>query len=299
MLFYLGLDLGQLSDYSALALLEEQVWCGPEVDFSGWQVFLPRELEDAGWVSPSALSPRSASGVYRINRELGRPAHPPLYLRHLERYELGTPYPEVIQRVIRLLTRPPIRYHLERTRLIVDATGVGRPVVDSFRAQGVHPVSILIHGGDRVTQEVAGIGDITLRVPKRDLVAAVQTTLQSRRLQIAAGLPLADVLRKELLGFRVKIDPRTAHDSYSHWREGDHDDLVLATAVACWYRETTNVPIEQRNREQGGYRVPLSSGEVEPFFKGELEPFIKDSRELESYGQPNPWRGLKTTNRGG
>ena len=243
--------------------------------------------------------PRSARGVARINRALGRPPHPPLYLRHLERYELGTPYPEVIQRVIRLLTRPPIRYHLDRTRLIVDATGVGRPVVDSFRAQGVHPVSILIHGGDRVRQEVAGIGNITLRVPKRDLVAAVQTTLQSRRLQIAAGLPLADVLRKELLNFRVKIDPRTAHDSYSHWREGNHDDLVLATAVACWYREVTNVLIEQRNREQGGYRVPVSSGVVEPFFKGELEPFIKDSRELESYSQPNPWRGLKSTNRGG
>jgi hypothetical protein len=28
---------------------------------------------------------------------------------------------------------------------------------------------------------------------------------------------------------------RTAHDSYEHWREGDHDDLVLAAALACWW----------------------------------------------------------------
>jgi hypothetical protein len=97
-----------------------------------------------------------------------------------------------------------------------------------------------------------------LRVPKRDLVAAVQTLLQNGRLRIAAGLPLADVLRKELLNFRVKVDPRTAHDSYSHWREGDHDDLVLATACACWYREYANRQVEQRNVEQGGYRVPIS-----------------------------------------
>jgi hypothetical protein len=274
MLYYIGLDLGQASDYSALCVIEEAVWCGPEVDFHGWGAFVPQEYEDAGWVSPSLLNPRSASQVYRINRELGRPPHPPLYLRWMERYELGTPYPEVIQRVFRLLTRHPIRHHMDRTRLIVDATGVGRPIVDSFRAQGVNPISVLIHGGDRVTQEVAGIGNTTLRVPKRDLVAAVQTTLQSRRLQIAAGLPLADVLRKELLNFRIKIDPRTAHDSYSHWREGDHDDLVLATAVACWYREVTNVPIEQRNREQGGYQVPIRNPNVEPFFKGKPEPII-------------------------
>ena len=186
------MDLGQATDYSALCVIEEaSLWCGPEVDFAGWGVFVPPELEDAGWVSPSLLSPRSAQGVATINRELGRPPHPPLYLRHLERYELGTPYPEVIARVIRLLTRHPIRSHLESTRLIVDATGVGRPVVDSFRAQGVHPVSVLIHGGDSVTAEAPGPEILNLRVPKRDLVAAVQTTLQSRRLQIAAGLPLA------------------------------------------------------------------------------------------------------------
>jgi hypothetical protein len=293
-LYYVGLDLGQASDYSALCVIEEAVWCGPEVDFHGWGVFVPPELEDAGWISPSLLSPRSAGGVARINRELGRPPHPPLYLRHLERYELGTSYPEVIARVIRLLTRHPIRHHLERTRLIVDATGVGRPVVDSFRAQGVRPVGITIHGGDTVTAEAPGPEILNLRVPKRDLVAAVQTTLQSRRLQIAAELPLAATLRKELLNFRIEIDPKTAHDSYSHWREGDHDDLVLATAVACWYREVTNLELERRNRAQGGYQIPVRNPNAEPFIKGEPEPFIKTEQRYYgtvSFAKPDP-RGL-------
>ena len=61
---------------------------------------------------------------------------------------------------------------------------------------------------------------------------------------MSASLPVAETLRKELLTFRVKIDPRTAHDSYSHWREGDHDDLVLATAMACWFREWWNALME-------------------------------------------------------
>jgi hypothetical protein len=39
------------------------------------------------------------------------------------------------------------------------------------------------------------------------------------------------------LNFRVKIDPLTAHDSYGAWREGQHDDLVLAVALAVWFAE--------------------------------------------------------------
>ena len=47
-----------------------------------------------------------------------------------------------------------------------------------------------------------------------------------------------------------------AHDSYEHWRESDHDDLVLAVACAAWFREYTNRKIEARNHKQGGYRLP-------------------------------------------
>ncbi len=48
---------------------------------------------------------------------------------------------------------------------------------------------------------------------------------------------LKDTLVKELLNFRVKINISTAHDSYEAWREGDHDDLVLSVALACWAGE--------------------------------------------------------------
>jgi hypothetical protein len=78
-LYYVGLDLGQAADYSALCLLlEEALWCRPEVDFHGWGAIVPPELEDAGWVSLARLSPRSARQVAQINFELGRPHNPPL-----------------------------------------------------------------------------------------------------------------------------------------------------------------------------------------------------------------------------
>jgi len=62
---------------------------------------------------------------------------------------------------------------------------------------------------------------------------------QAGRLKVAAELPAARLLVEELLNFRVKINVKTAHDSYEAWREGVHDDLVLAVALACWYEESS------------------------------------------------------------
>jgi len=248
--YLIGLDLGQSSDYTALALVEEPLW----VSGVGWEdfdVYLDEELAERGWISPADVSPLYAARILAVNYKYGRPAQPPLYVRHLERYELGTKYTEIITKVKRLLLQDPIRQRLERSRLLVDKTGVGAAVIDGFRQAGVNPFAITIHGGSQVTQEYTDF-----RVPKRDLVSAVQTVLQSGRLKIAEDLELAPLLRKELLNFRVKIDPRTAHDSYEHWREGDHDDLVLAVALAVWYREYRSRDIEKRNAEQGGFRMP-------------------------------------------
>ena len=77
-----------------------------------------------------------------------------------------------------------------------------------------------------------------LRVPKRDLIAAAQAALGTKRLKIAADLPHAQTLTDELRSFRVRIDPKTAHDSYNaETRVGAHDDLVLSVALAVWWRE--------------------------------------------------------------
>jgi hypothetical protein len=201
--FFLGLDLGQAADYTALAVLEKR--------------FPTRECEQT---------------VTRLGiqcREMVTEALPPRYLcRHLERQPLGTAYPAVAEHVRDLLTRPALR---GRTSLVVDNTGVGRPVVDMLRAAHLAPIGVTITGGDTVTQESGGY-----RVPKRDLVGVVQILLQSERLTFAQEMPLVPVLVRELMDFRVKISDQ-GHDSYGSWREGSHDDLVLAVAVAAWYGE--------------------------------------------------------------
>jgi hypothetical protein len=121
--------------------------------------------------------------------------------------------------------------------LLVDKTGVGASVLDSFTHAGIGATAITLHGGSAVSRDPQRAG---YRVPKRDLVTAAQVLLQGGRLKVAAGLPEAETLRRELLNFKVKIDPRTAHDSYEHWREGDHDDLVLSVSMAAWFRQWWN-----------------------------------------------------------
>jgi hypothetical protein len=162
-------------------------------------------------------------------------------VRHLERPPLGTSYLAVAARVKELLEAEPLKDH---TRLVVDATGVGAPVVDMLRQLGLGPVAVYITGGDKVTCE----GN-AFHVPKRDLVATVQVLLQSGRLKVAPVLALARVLVNELLAFRVTIT-ESAHDVYGG-RVGTHDDLVLSVALACWYGErggyTGRLP-EQRGR---------------------------------------------------
>jgi hypothetical protein len=117
----------------------------------------------------------------------------------------------------------------------VDATGVGRPVVDLFRrgklACPVLPVTIT--GGSAVAPADGG----GWNVPKKDLVVVLQLLLQSRRLVVANGLRDADVLKRELADFRVRVTA-AAHESFgAEWRTGAHDDLVLAVALAAWLLE--------------------------------------------------------------
>jgi hypothetical protein len=49
------------------------------------------------------------------------------------------------------------------------------------------------------------------------------------------------LLVKELDNFKVKVTV-AANETFESWREKDHDDLVLATAIAAWLGERTGLP---------------------------------------------------------
>lgn len=149
----------------------------------------------------------------------------------LERLPLGTPYTHaerqsVVGRVCEIMALPA----LSGAHLLIDRTGVGRAVYDLFIERGLKPIAINITGGNVVHPVPGGFN-----VPKRDLVFALVALFQAKQLRIPANLPETPILVRELENFKMKIKAGSTHDSYEAWREGDHDDLVLAASLPCWY----------------------------------------------------------------
>jgi hypothetical protein len=71
------------------------------------------------------------------------------------------------------------------------------------------------------------------RVPKRDLIVGLQVLMQQCGLQIAEGMKEGATLVREMAEMQVKISG-SGNEQFGAWRSGEHDDLVLAVALACW-----------------------------------------------------------------
>lgn len=197
--FVAGLDLGKLSDFSALALLE---WNQPLEHADSWRA------------------------DYAVTT--------------LKRWALGTPYLDVIAQTIRFFLdleakRPTAFFH---PLLVIDATGVGEAVVEAavrqMRENNVPGswCAATITAGNVITNH----GASRWSVSKKQLVSHLQAVMGSRRLHVAPELPDARTLLRELETFTVKITS-AGNESFESWRERDHDDLVLAVALAVWAAE--------------------------------------------------------------
>lgn len=202
MSYIVGVDLGQARDYTAVTVLD---------------VVRQQEIPQGFIWSVAEL--REGPVCY--------------HLRHLERVR-DERYPAIVKRVRSLVMALKGDRSVD---LVVDATGVGRAVVDLFEETGLDPIAVTITAGDAVNQD-----GHEWRVPKRDLVSVVRVLLETQRLKVAASLELAPVLVDELTSFQMRLTP-TGHDSYAAAREGQHDDLVLATALACWWGEQGPGPL--------------------------------------------------------
>lgn len=148
-----------------------------------------------------------------------------LIVRHLHRFPLGTSYPSIIESVETMMQDP----RLQDASIVCDATGVGRPVLDLMRLSGLKPVAVTITGGTTETRE-----GLHFHVPKKNLVSAVAVALETERLKVADGLEFAPLLRHELGNFKAKIT-LAGNTTFEAWRESDHDDLVIAVALAAWW----------------------------------------------------------------
>jgi hypothetical protein len=191
--YFIGLDLGQAGAFTALAVLERTLRDDPGTG--------------GRWAWRYAV-------------------------RHLERFQMGTPYGAVLAWLASRTEKPP----LQGATLVLDQTGVGRPVANSFRKAGL-PVNVgaavLTAGHTHAWHDGAHY------IPKVELAGVLQLALQERRLAIAPQLEHAPTLCRELEAFRPRV--RTVTDeTVADWREREHDDLVFATALPLWLAERTS-----------------------------------------------------------
>lgn len=206
-----GVDLGQSRDPTSIAVVERIAW-EPRI----------------------GIAKASLAAAYAEQR-----TRPPQYnLRALDQAPLGEPYPLQAQRVKRMLAVGRIAE--ADPRVYVDYTGVGRAVYEIFRDQHVpnlSPVTITF-GGD-VTAHASGFS-----VPKLVLISRLQALMHTGCLKMPDSLPLAKVLRRELLDFRVGYT--AVGNATFGAREGAHDDLVLAVALAVFGLDRDRVPDASR-----------------------------------------------------
>lgn len=116
--------------------------------------------------------------------------------------------------------------------LAVDATGVGRPVLESLREDPPLPWEVLgitSHGGQNLRGEWPDI-----RVPKESLVTALSASIDNRALIVPPNLPASERLAAQLLTYKAKRNMRTGRTKYEAAREKDHDDLVAALTLATF-----------------------------------------------------------------
>src|SRR3954453_15287582 len=139
MRFFIGLDLGQLNDYTALAIAE-QVMEVPQ--------------------KPAALPWQPGHPLYALAHQVGdQPLPAPTLkasyrLRHLQRYPLRTSYPTIVEHVKHLVQRPELQADLEADAVLaVDHTGVGVAVFDMLQQAELPCLlyGVTIHGGSEVT----------------------------------------------------------------------------------------------------------------------------------------------------
>jgi hypothetical protein len=185
---FLGLDLGQRQDPAALAVLERTH------EFTNHRD--PVTLEFDNYIQ--------------------------FTLRHVERFCLGLPYITIVERIARLVRDLPTMTTLYEPHLslVVDASGVGAPVVEMLQraGMGISIFPVIITAGEQAHPSPKGCYNI----PRRDLVTRLRISLEKQTLKIPTTVHDRAALLDELLTLGDRSGAR-------------HDDLAIAVALAVYW----------------------------------------------------------------
>ena len=148
-------------------------------------------------------------------------------IRYAHRFRLGTNYLDVAREVANLLEGLPQRP--EKPELWSDVTGVGRPVSDLLREQGLTPWNVNLTAGANWSLN----GNKTISLPKAIMASTLNVALQNGDIGFAGDLPWLEIITRELGTYRVTTTAAGV-DSFNSRTEADHDDFVIALGLAVF-----------------------------------------------------------------
>lgn len=215
---FIGLDIGRAQDNSAITVIARRIEA----------------------VEPLAPEPVTTIAMY--------------YVVMMQRYPLLTPYFALEEEVSRIWVSPQMLTN--EKHLIVDATGVGSPVVENLIQYRHLPAqAVIITGGESARQT----GDGVYNVSKSNLVTALLDIVQRKRLKILEGVKDADAFFNQLDVFGYHVNKDTGTLSYEASMAKIHDDLVISTALAVWYAERVRPWVFREQKPEEEYN-PLTFG---------------------------------------
>lgn len=268
----IGLDLGKENDPTALCVLNRRIVeaaalpdLPPKPEKAGppkpkgepsWDEIRKHDAHQAELARWKDMHPY-ISGDAAFDAHLMEGAPKPerterQYLcRALRRWVLGTSYLKIVQDVRSLCGNPMLQQTvdgvIQRPTLIVDATGLGGPVIDMLASCKLpaNLIAVTITGGHviRVDEERKNF----FYVPKYILVRTFEVLLQTGRIDFPPKIKdpvtredMQKVLMSELSDFRFKkrASDKTGKVSESfEAEEGSHDDVLMAISYGCWFGE--------------------------------------------------------------
>jgi hypothetical protein len=193
---FVGMDIGQARNYTALATLERR-WVAATVE---------EFIASAG---------KAYTGYwdYRVTK--------------LERIELGTSYVDIAHWVKDYLDSI---YYPCHKHLVMDATGVGTAVRDLFRDMKLKAnlVAVTLTASNAAGWRPAAHG-LGVSTSRTEVLTKLVTTMEQRIFAIDKKCRFRDVLFQELVNMQMSGKPAEGGSS------GGQDDLAFALALAVWW----------------------------------------------------------------
>lgn len=164
---------------------------------------------------------------------------------HLERLSRDMSYPDQIERALEVFGHRGLR---GTKRFIMDATGIGRPLVDLLVEKNIRPISIIFTGGHVTNEEP----NLMFTVPKIDIINAGILAVELELVHVSNELPDAITLKNEMRDYQLKIKTKTGDEVFGA-AAGANDDLVIAFSMCAWWEKREILqspwPVDDRTDE--------------------------------------------------